>query len=257
MTLTADGDYVESLERRVYLLERRTARLGALLRLCVVLLRLSGFSLTYQRLPQGSDKEKLLRVIDHASLFVRLPRLLACIGLSSSRYYDWTKAQECRLDDVSSCPRSLPGQMIATERSEMRSMVQSEDYRHLSVGSIARLAARLGKVYACTSTWYRAIQSGDWIRARKRIYPPKPRVGLRATKPNEYWHVDTTIVRLLDGSRLYLHAILDNFSRRVLAWRLIDTFETDTTAELLKEASKGLPENKVIARDRSAEFSKS
>jgi len=80
---------------------------------------------------------------------------------------------------------------------------------------------------------------------------------ITATKPNEYWHVDTTIVRLLDGSRLYLHAILDNFSRRVLAWRLIDTFETDTTAELLKEASKGLPENKVIARDRSAEFSKS
>jgi transposase InsO family protein len=124
-------------------------------------------------------------------------------------------------------------------------MVQSEDYRHLSVGSIARLASRLGKVYACTSTWYRAIQSGNWIRSRKRIYPPKPRIGLRATKPNEYWHVDTTIVRLLDGSRLYLHAILDNFSRRILAWRLNNTFETGTTAELLKEAAKGLPENTV------------
>ncbi|XZE34492.1 DDE-type integrase/transposase/recombinase [Pirellulaceae bacterium SH501] len=245
VTLIAKGDYVESLEKRVYLLERRTARLRALLRLCVVLLRLSGFSLTYQRLPQGSDKEKLLRVIDRASRFVRLPRLLAYIGLSSSRYYDWKNSQDCGLDDVSSCPRSLPGQMTATERSEMRSMVQSEDYRHLSVGSIARLAARVGKVYACTSTWYRAIQNGNWIRSRKRIYPPKPRIGLRATKPNEYWHVDTTIVRLLDGSRVYLHAILDNFSRRILAWRLNDTFETDTTAELLKEAAKGHPENTV------------
>ncbi len=44
---------------------------------------------------------------------------------------------------------------------------------------------------------------------------------------------------------MYLHAILDNFSRRILAWRLNDTFETDTTAELLKEAAKGLPENTV------------
>ena len=33
VTLTADGDYVESLEKRVHLLERRTARLRALLRL--------------------------------------------------------------------------------------------------------------------------------------------------------------------------------------------------------------------------------
>jgi predicted DNA-binding transcriptional regulator AlpA len=130
VTLTADGDYVESLEQRVYLLERRTARLRALLRRCVVLLRLSGFSLTYQRLPQGSDKEKVLRVIDHASRFVRLPRLLACIGLSSSRYYDWKNAQECGLDDASSSPRSLPEQKTATERSEMRSMVLSEAYAH-------------------------------------------------------------------------------------------------------------------------------
>jgi predicted DNA-binding transcriptional regulator AlpA len=83
-------------------------------------------------LPQGSDKQNLLGVIDRASRFVRLPRLLACIGISSSRYYDWKNAQECGLDDVSSCPKALPGQMTATERSEMRSMVQSEDYRHLS-----------------------------------------------------------------------------------------------------------------------------
>jgi hypothetical protein len=41
--------------------------------------------------------------------------------------------------------------MTATERSEMRSMVQFEDYRHLSVGSIARLASRLGKVKTGTT----------------------------------------------------------------------------------------------------------
>jgi transposase InsO family protein len=50
---------------------------------------------------------------------------------------------------------------------------------------------------------------------------------------------------LLDGSRVYLHAILDNFSRRILAWRLNDTFETGTTAELLKEAAKELPDGTV------------
>ncbi len=153
VTLTADGDYIESLEKRVFSLERRAARLRALLRLCIVLLRFSGFALAYQRLPQGSDKENLLRVIDRANRFVRLPRLLASIGISSSRYYDWKNSQECGLDEVSSCPKSSPGQMTATERSKRRSMVQSEAYRHLSVGSIARLAARLGKVYACSSTW--------------------------------------------------------------------------------------------------------
>lgn len=124
-------------------------------------------------------------------------------------------------------------------------MVESEDYRHLSIGSIVRLASRLDKVHACSLTWYRAILSGNWVRSRKRIYPPKPRVGLRATKPNEYWHVDTTIVRLVDGSRVYLQAVLDNFSCRILDWRLSERFDAAVTAALLQEAATGTPENTV------------
>ena len=147
--------------------------------------------------------------------------------------------------DASSCPKSTPGKITSKELSDMRLMLESEDYRHLSIGSIVRLASRLGKVHACSSTWYRAIQSGDWIRSRNRIYPPKPRVGLRAAKPNEYWHVDTTIVRLVDGSRVYLQAVLDNYSRRILAWRLSKRFDAAVTAEILQEAATGLPENTV------------
>jgi hypothetical protein len=30
-------------------------------------------------------------------------------------------------------------------------------------------------------------------------------------------HIDTTVIRLLDGTRAYLHAVIDNFSRRILA----------------------------------------
>jgi putative transposase len=38
------------------------------------------------------------------------------------------------------------------------------------------------------------------------------------------WHIDATVIRLLDGTRAYLHAVTDNFSRRILAWRVADTF---------------------------------
>ena len=38
------------------------------------------------------------------------------------------------------------------------------------------------------------------------------------------WHIDPTVVRLLDGSRAYLHAVIDNFSRRIVAWRVAETF---------------------------------
>jgi putative transposase len=31
------------------------------------------------------------------------------------------------------------------------------------------------------------------------------------------WHIGTTVIRLLDRTRAYLHAVIDNFSRRILA----------------------------------------
>ena len=41
--------------------------------------------------------------------------------------------------------------------------------------------------------------------------------GTRRTGPDETWHIDTTVIRLLDGTRAYLHAVsttsLDGFWR--------------------------------------------
>src|SRR5437899_12889189 len=53
------------------------------------------------------------------------------------------------------------------------------------------------------------------------------------------WHIDTTVIRLLDGTRAYLHAVIDNFSRRILAWRVADTFAPVTTVAVLLDGSRG------------------
>ena len=53
------------------------------------------------------------------------------------------------------------------------------------------------------------------------------------------WHIDTTVIRLLDGTRAYLHAVIDNFSRRILAWRVADTFAPDNSVAVLLAASQG------------------
>ena len=44
------------------------------------------------------------------------------------------------------------------------------------------------------------------------------------------------VVRLLDGSRAYVHAVIDNFSRRILAWTVADKGNGLNTVEVLKAA---------------------
>jgi putative transposase len=94
-------------------------------------------------------------------------------------------------------------------------MVRSEQYRHVPTGTLAILAQRLGKVFASPSTWYTLIHRFGWRRPRLRVHPAKPKVGLRTTQPNQAWHIDTTVIRLLDGSKAFLHAGVENVNRNV------------------------------------------
>src|SRR5471030_1639032 len=88
---------------------------------------------------------------------------------------------------------------------------------------------RIGTLFASPATWGRLIRERGWLRPRARVHPATPNEGIRATRPNEYWHVDVTVIRLLDGTRLYLHAVIDNFSRRILAWKLAPRLEPQAT----------------------------
>ena len=96
-----------------------------------------------------------------------------------------------------------------------------------------------GTVWASPSTWYHLVRKFGWRRPRLRVHPAKPKVGLRTTRPDEMWHIDTTVIRLLDGTRAYLHAVIDNFSRRILAWRVAETFAPVNSVAVLVEASRG------------------
>ena len=108
---------------------------------------------------------------------------------------------------------------------------------------------------ASPSTWYHLVRKYGWRRPRLRIHPAKPKIGLRTTRPDEMWHIDTTVIRLLDGTRASLHAVIDNLSRRILAWRVADTFAPVNSVAVLLDASRGATssETPVVLADAGVE----
>src|SRR5262245_23949234 len=93
-----------------------------------------------------------------------------------------------------------PIESLRPEIQAIKDMVTSVEYRHVPTGTLAVLAQRLGKVWASPSTWYHLVRKYGWRRPRLRVHPAKPKVGLRTTRANEIWHIDTTVIRLLDGT---------------------------------------------------------
>jgi transposase InsO family protein len=228
------------LRDEVLTLRRRVQKLAALLRLALTLLRVSGFTLSGERLPDGRAKMQLLRAIDQGRACLPLRTLLRLVHLSPSRFHAWRRRDAaCALGDQPSCPGMSPHRLTPSEIQVIEDMVTSPDYRHVPTGTLAVLGQRLGKVWASTSTWYRLVRRFGWRRPRLRVHPAKPKIGLRTTCPDETWHIDTTVIRLLDGTRAYVHAVIDNFSRRILAWRVADTFAPGNSVAVLLEASRG------------------
>ena len=201
-------------------------------------MRVSGFALDNSRLPGGPRKTRLLRAIDLSLSVLPLRVPLRLLRLSPSRYHSWKNKDECGLDDMSFCPRRSPLQLTPSEVKTIQEMATSEDYRHVPTSRLAILAQRLG--FASPATWFRLVRAHKWRRPRPRIHPAKPKVGIRASFPNEIWHVGTTLIRLLDRSRAYLHAVIDSFSRRILSWKVSGTIDPSITAKLLLNASKSL-----------------
>ncbi len=205
-------------------------------------MNLRGGKLDGDRVPDGASKSAVLRAVASAAGLLSLSTALKIVGISSARYHAWRRREEgCGLDDQPSCPKSFPSQLTRDEVSTMRDCVESETYRHIAVQNLALYAQRLGKVFASASTWYKMIRQRGWKRPRRRVHPAKPKQGLRATCPNEYWQIDATVIRLTTGIRIYLQAVIDNFSRTILAWRVSDKLSSATTRELLIEASGNLP----------------
>jgi len=90
------------------------------------------------------------------------------------------------------------------------------------------------------STAAKLVRQRGWRRPRRRVHPEKPITGIRVTHPNEYWHIDLTVIRLVDDTKCYLHVVIDKFSRRILSWRLVRRLAPTTRCEIQKQAGKPL-----------------
>src|SRR5207302_1156348 len=84
-----------------------------------------------------------------------------------------------------------------------------------------------------------------------RIYPYLLR-DVRIVRPDQVWSTDITYVPLASGF-MYLAAVIDWYSRYVLAWRLSNTPDGAFCLEMLEEAlSRGRPE--VFNTDQGVQF---
>jgi len=85
-----------------------------------------------------------------------------------------------------------------------------------------------------------------------KIYPYLLR-GLVIDRPGQVYATDVTYIPMSRGF-LYLVAVIDWYSRRVLSWRLSNTLESDFCVEALEEAIAVYGPPEIFNTDQGAQF---
>jgi len=84
------------------------------------------------------------------------------------------------------------------------------------------------------------------------VYPYLLR-NLRVSRVNQVWASDITYIPMARGF-LFLVAIIDLYSRRVLAWRLSNTLDTSFCVEALHEALERYGRPEIFNTDQGSQF---
>lgn len=103
---------------------------------------------------------------------------------------------------------------------------------------------RLAPIYQTPNTSKKHPQHKVWPYLLK---------GLTIDRPNQVWCVDISYIPMRRGF-LYLVAIMDWFSRKVLAWRLSNSMEADFCVEALKEALARHSKPDIMNSDQGSQF---
>ena len=103
----------------------------------------------------------------------------------------------------------------------------------------------------CIEALYRRPNTSKPADGHK-IYPYLLR-GLAVERPNQVWAMDITYIPMARGF-VYLAAVVDWFSRRVLAWRLSITMEVEFCLDAVEEALARYGRPEIFNTDQGSQF---
>jgi putative transposase len=238
-TVPATVVEIESVYRKKSeFLEGELAKEKAMRLLLETVRKLFPFDFRTKQLKNKQIRAQIVAAIHDCSKHHKLAHCLDSIGLSKSAYRRWSSEISACGKARSPCGRRRAAQLTDDELSLMKRFVTSKKYAYISVSSLHLLAQRTGELFCSVDSWYKYIRAFEWRRPWVKIKKEIKKTGIRATKPNEIWHIDVTEVSIGVGVKLYIQAVIDNFSRFVLAWRVTDEINAQNTVETLSLARK-------------------
>jgi transposase InsO family protein len=169
------------------------------------------------------------------------------IGISRSSYYRWKGCLEGAEGPKS--PRRASNQLLDEERDAI--IQQALAQPHLGAREVALWLCDHAGVSVSESSAYRVLKAAGLLPDRPAEQAPAAKEYKHKTKrPNELWQSDATRFFIPGWGIYWMASVLDDYSRKILAWDLVRDVKTPNLAGVIQLAveATGLLEAPQIAK---------
>ena len=197
------------------------------------------------------EKLAVLRAVECSPLPVT--EALARLEMPSSTYYRWRRAFRRQgrqgLQDLSPYKGRIWNQLLSEEREKVLEVAML--CPEWSAREIAVHLADHAEFTVSESTVYRLLKRVGWIKPRiVKTFPASSEYHARTSGPNQQWQTDATYLHAKNWGWYYLISVLDDFSRRILAWKLQPCMDTDAFSEVIEQACEATGVDRLPPEDR-------
>jgi transposase InsO family protein len=186
-----------------------------------------------------SPEEKYQQLLAVQNSALRVADALRALDLPKATYYRWKKKFENNgmlgLRDRPSIPRRRWNQLLPHEEAIVlnTALKKTELYSR----EIAFLITDTEGFSVSESSVFRVLKRHSLIATRQeKTFPAGGQYHTQTTQINEQWQIDATYLFVVDWGWWYLISVLDDFSRKILAWILKPTMTADDFSEAIELA---------------------
>ena len=186
----------------------------------------------------GDEKKlEVLRAVESSPLSVK--ETLERLDVPLSTYYRWRKRFRGEglegLRDQSPYQGRTWNQILPEEREKILEIAML--YPEWSSREVACHLMDYGGFMVSESTVYRVLRRAGWVKPRvEKTFPAGPEYRIKTNHPNEMWQTDATYLLVKNWGWYYLISVLDDFSRKILSWRLQPSMDADAFSEVIEMA---------------------
>ena len=218
---------------------------------------------------KAETKRAILAMIESSQQQgVSVRRSCSILNIEHRRVVRWQQRSRYGqgLDDLPSGPKEPLHRILPDEVERIVAMAKSQEYVDLSHRILAVTASEKGLFQASFSTVYRVLKAQGLMTARGAGGPhngnSKAPVRKDLTGPNQRWCWDISyLMTHQKGEYLYLYLLLDEWSRKVIQWRVAWQQTAEESRRLLEgglvdQNILDLPEDKrpEIINDRGRQM---